>query len=147
MDVVAHGLWGGLPFYPQSRGKFFAGVLIGMAPDLLSFGVFHIMHPGWITLRLAGKISGPPALTILPLYVFHAYNVTHSLLVWAVAFCLLWLVTRNPPWLLGAWLLHIICDIPPPHTHTELFPNAILVAVFYAVRGRHSLVYALVHAR
>ena len=36
-----------------------------MAPDLLSFGVFHVTHPGWISLRLLGKISGPPALTLL----------------------------------------------------------------------------------
>jgi membrane-bound metal-dependent hydrolase YbcI (DUF457 family) len=124
MDVVAHGLWGGALFFPQGRKKFFAGFLIGMAPDLLSFGVFHVMHPEWITLRLAGKISGPPALTILPPYVFHAYNLTHSLFVWAVAFILLWRLTKNPPWLLGAWLLHILCDIP---THAaSYFPTPFL---------------------
>ncbi|MGH7928768.1 MAG: hypothetical protein ACREQV_13345 [Candidatus Binatia bacterium] len=124
MDVVAHGLWGGALFYAQGRKKFFAGLLIGMAPDLLSFGVFHVMHPSWITQRLAGEISGPPALTILPPYVFYAYNVTHSLVVFAATFCLLWLATRNPPWLLGAWLLHIVCDIP---THTEsYFPTPFL---------------------
>ncbi|MEX0801724.1 MAG: hypothetical protein WD688_00115 [Candidatus Binatia bacterium] len=124
MDVVAHGLWGGAPFWPHGRGKFLAGVVIGMAPDLLSFGVFHLMHPGWIALRLAGEISGPPALSILPPYVFHLYNVTHSLLVWAVVFGLLWLLTKNPPWLLGAWLFHILCDIP---THTEsYFPTPFL---------------------
>ena len=124
MDVIAHGLWGGAPFFSQGRKKFFAGFLIGMAPDLLSFGVFHVMHPKWITLRLAGKISGPPALTILPPYVFHAYNLTHSLFVWAVAFILLWRLTKNPPWLLGAWLLHILCDIP---THAaSYFPTPFL---------------------
>lgn len=47
MDVVAHGLWGGVPFYAQGRKKFFAAALVGMAPDLLSFGVYHVMHPGW----------------------------------------------------------------------------------------------------
>ncbi|MGH7793786.1 MAG: hypothetical protein ACREQ2_02630 [Candidatus Binatia bacterium] len=124
MDVVAHGLWGGVPFYRLGRRKFFAGILIGMAPDLLSFGVFHVLYPDWITLRLAGKISGPPALSILPPYVFHSYNITHSLFVLAAAFCLLWLLTKNPPWLLGAWLLHILCDIP---THTEsYFPTPFL---------------------
>jgi len=99
MDVIAHGLWGGALFYAQGRKKFFAGVLLGMAPDLLSFGVFHVTHPGWFTERLAGKISGPPALTLLPRYVFHAYNVTHSLVVWAVAFFLLWSCFRpaHPP--------------------------------------------------
>jgi hypothetical protein len=124
MDVLAHGLWGGAPFLPQGRKKFFAGLLVGMAPDLLSFGVFHVTNPGWITLRLAGEVSGPPALSILPPYVFYAYNVTHSLLVWAAVFALLWLGSKSPPWLLGAWLLHILCDIP---THTErYFPTPFL---------------------
>jgi hypothetical protein len=90
MDVIAHGLWGGAPFCVQGRRKFLAAVLLGMAPDLLSFGIFHVTHPGWITRRLLGEISGPPELTLLPSYLFHAYNVTHSLVVWAVAFFLLW---------------------------------------------------------
>ena len=42
MDVMAHGLWGGALFYAQGRKEFFAGVLLGIAPDLLSFGVFHV---------------------------------------------------------------------------------------------------------
>jgi len=124
MDVIAHGLWGGAAFYRQGRKKFFAAVLIGMAPDLLSFGVFHTMHPGWITQRLAGEISGPPALAILPPYVFHAYNLTHSLPIWAAASCLLWVAMKKSPWLLAAWLLHILCDIP---AHTErYFPTPFL---------------------
>jgi len=124
MDVIAHGLWGGAPFYAQGRNKFLSGVLLGMAPDLLSFGVFHITHPGWFTQRLAGSISGPPAQTLLPPYVFHAYNLTHSLIVWTAAFFLLWQLTKNPPWLLFAWLLHILGDIP---THVmSYFPTPFL---------------------
>jgi membrane-bound metal-dependent hydrolase YbcI (DUF457 family) len=124
MDVVAHGLWGGALFYRQGRRKYFAAALIGMAPDLLSFGVFHVTHPRWIAMRLAGEISGPPALGILPSYVFHAYNLTHSLIVWSVVFSLLWLILKKPPWHLGAWLLHIVCDIP---THAaSYFPTPFL---------------------
>lgn len=124
MDVIAHGLWGGALFLTRSRRRFFAGALIGMAPDLLSFGVFHVMHPGWITLRLAGEISGPPALSILPPYLFYAYNMTHSLFVWGAVFGLLWRMTKKPPWLLAAWLLHILCDIP---THAaSYFPTPFL---------------------
>jgi hypothetical protein len=36
LDVVAHGLWGGAPFYAQGRKCFFTGVVLGMAPDNLS---------------------------------------------------------------------------------------------------------------
>jgi hypothetical protein len=46
MDVVAHGLWGGALFYPRGRKQFLTAALLGMAPDLLSFGVFHVTHPG-----------------------------------------------------------------------------------------------------
>lgn len=124
MDVVAHGLWGGVAFCPQGRRKFFAGVAVGMAPDLLPFGLFHVTHPGWMVSRLAGEISGPPALSLLPAYVFHAYNMTHSLVVWTVVFTLLWLLAKNPRWLLGAWGFHIICDIP---THaSSYFPTPFL---------------------
>ncbi|MGH7826129.1 MAG: hypothetical protein ACREQ7_13260 [Candidatus Binatia bacterium] len=124
MDVLAHGLWGGLPFGPQGRRKFFAGLLVGMAPDLLSFGLFHVTHPDWIVSRLAGELSGPPALSILPAYVFYSYNVTHSLIVWLVTFFLIWIIKKSPPWLLGAWGLHIVCDIP---THVEsYFPTPFL---------------------
>jgi membrane-bound metal-dependent hydrolase YbcI (DUF457 family) len=124
MDVVAHGLWGGALFYPQGRKQFLAGALLGMAPDLLSFGVYHATDPGWLTERVLGNISGPPALASLPPYVFHAYNFTHSVIVWAVTFSLLWALFKKPPWLLAAWLLHIVCDIP---THvTSYFPTPFL---------------------
>ena len=124
MDVVAHGLWGGALFCRRGRKLFLAAALLGMAPDLLSFGVFHVMQPGWIIGRLAGEISGPPALSILPPYVSYAYNVTHSLIVWAAVFILLWWLRRRPPWLLGAWALHILCDIP---THAKsYFPTPFL---------------------
>ena len=124
MDVVAHGLWGGVAFCPQGHRKFFAGAALGMAPDLLSFGLFHVTHPGWMVSRLAGEISGPPALSMLPAYVFHAYNMTHSLAVWTAVFIVLWFLAKNPPWLLAAWGFHIICDIP---THgSSYFPTPFL---------------------
>jgi membrane-bound metal-dependent hydrolase YbcI (DUF457 family) len=124
MDVVAHGLWGGAVFAKRGRNLFWAACLVGMAPDLLSFGVFHVTHPGWLLSRLAGEISGPPALAILPAYVFYAYNFTHSLIVCAVTFFLLWALLKRPPWLLASWALHILCDIP---THgTSHFPTPFL---------------------
>ncbi|MGZ8427649.1 MAG: hypothetical protein ACXWYD_22105 [Candidatus Binatia bacterium] len=124
MDVVAHGLWGGALFYRQGRKQFLAAALLGMAPDLLSFGVFHMTQPGWLAERLLGNISGPPALASLPPYVFHSYNVTHSMIVWAAGFALLWALIKKPPWLFTAWLLHIVCDIP---THvTRYFPTPFL---------------------
>jgi hypothetical protein len=124
VDVLAHGLWGGAGFYPSGKRKFAAAFILGMAPDLLSFGLFHVTRPGWLQLRLAGEISGPPPLSILPTYVIHAYNLTHSLVVWMPLFALFWFLMRRLPWLWLAWGLHILCDIP---THdTRYFPTPYL---------------------
>ncbi len=124
MDVLSHGLWGGAAFCGRGKKIFWTAFLVGMAPDLLSFGVFHVMRPDWIVGRLAGEISGPPSVSILPSYVFHAYNVTHSLIVCGAVFFLLWSLLKSPPWLMGPWALHIVCDIP---THaTSYFPTPFL---------------------
>ena len=124
MDTLAHGLWGGVGFYRQGAKKFAAAFALGMAPDLLSFGLFHVSHPGWLKLRLVGEIYGPPPLSTLPEFVFHAYNLTHSLVVWAALFGLIWLMVQRPPWVLLAWALHILCDIP---THSSrYFPTPYL---------------------
>lgn len=124
MDTLAHGLWGGVGFYRQGAKRFGAAFVLGAAPDLLSFGLFHISYPQWIQQRLAGEISGPPPLSLLPEFVFHAYNLTHSFLVWGVLFALIWMIRKRPPWLFLAWGLHILCDIP---THnSDYFPTPYL---------------------
>ena len=75
--------------------------------------------------RWASRIRmEPPDPRIIPEYVYHAYNVTHSLVIFAVVFTLAWLVMKKIPWVLGAWGLHILCDIP---THsTRFFPTPYL---------------------
>jgi hypothetical protein len=118
MDTLAHGLWGGALFLRRPRREFFAAMFLGMTPDLLSFGIFHATHPGWISRRIMGEISGPPDLATLPAYVFHTYNITHSLIVWAAVFVLLWLIRKKPAWIVAAGILHILCDIP---THTQSY--------------------------
>lgn len=124
MDILAHGLWGGVGFYPQGGKRFAQALTLGMAPDLLSFGLFHVTRPRWLKLRLLGEISGPPPLDILPEFVFHAYNLTHSLVIWGLVFTLIWAIKRRPPWLFLAWGLHVLCDIP---THgTSYFPTPYL---------------------
>ncbi len=124
MDILAHGLWGGIGFYPQGARRFGAGFVLGMAPDLLSFGLFHVTRPGWLRLRLAGELSGPPPLSVLPEFVFYAYNLTHSLVIWTSLFGLIWIIRKHPPWVFLAWGLHILCDIP---THSSsYFPTPYL---------------------
>ncbi len=144
MDTLAHGLWGGAAFgLCQKRWK--QAFLAGVAPDLLSFGPFFLTHLGDIGERWAKGRHGPPDPSTIPAYVYHAYDVTHSLVVWAAVFAVLWAVSeyrstgvsgseqlqndvtplpRYPvtplrslmP--LGAWALHILGDIP---THSSRF--------------------------
>ena len=124
MDILAHGLWGGAGFYPQGTKRFGQAFLVGIAPDLVSFGLFHLSRPEWIKMRLAGEISGPPPLAMIPYYVFHAYNLSHSLIIWAGVFGLIWFLARKPPWVLLAWGLHVVSDIP---THDSgYFPTPYL---------------------
>ncbi len=118
MDVLAHGLWGGAGFLSRGGKTFAAALVLGMAPDLLSFGLFHLTHPQWISQRILWEFSGPPPISILPDFVFYAYNLTHSLLVWSVLFGLIWVWRRHPPWVFLAWGLHILCDIP---THSSAY--------------------------
>ncbi len=69
-----------------------------------------------IQRRCAARIV-PQALRPLRL---HAFRETERV----VAFSLLWVLLKKPPWLLCAWLLHILCDIP---THAaSYFPTPFL---------------------
>ena len=102
MDFLSHELWGALVFCPKGGRKYIAGVSLGMAPNLLFFGLFHVTHRDWLVSRPAGEISGPPALSILPAYVFLANNLTHSFVMWSVLLGLLWFTTRTRPWLWAA---------------------------------------------
>ena len=124
MDVLAHGLWGGALFgrLPRTRWKW--AFLAGIAPDVVAFG------PALISRLVTGDFAewmqpGPPQSSWFPPYVFALYNVTHSLVVWAAIVCAIVLWRRALfPWVLGAWGLHVLCDIP---LHTlQFFPTPYL---------------------
>ena len=67
---------------------------------------------------------GHPNINDYPMFAQSLYNITHSLVVFAVVFGLLWVVVRNPVWVVAAWGLHILIDIP---THSlALFPTPFL---------------------
>ena len=42
MDIVSHGLWGGLAFGRKNKKSFWLSFLFGIAPDFCSFGIFTI---------------------------------------------------------------------------------------------------------
>lgn len=123
MDVFSHGLWGGILLGRKNKKSFWTAFAFGVGPDLLSFGVFTFMTvlglssgPDWS--------GGPPDPSLIPPYVHMLYNITHSLVVFAFAFGIVWAIRRKPMFEMLAWPLHILLDIP---THSaEFFPTPFL---------------------
>ena len=123
MDILSHGLWGGIAFGRRNRPSFWLAFLLGLAPDLLSFGILYFA----VSIGMAERPDfshGTPPESSIPQYVHHLYNVTHSLVVFLVAFLLVWGIRKRPLWELGAWGLHLLVDVP---THSRaFFPTPIL---------------------
>lgn len=117
MDTLSHGLYGGVAFGRQSRSSYWLAFLFGVAPDLFSFGVFMVLT--WLgVFERPDWSAGPPDPSAIPAFVHAAYDASHSLVVFAAAFALVWLIRRKPLMEMLAWPLHILVDIP---THSERF--------------------------
>ncbi len=123
MDFVSHGLWGSIAFGRKSRSSFGLAFVIGMAPDLLSFGVLYVAATLGLSPQPDFSRGTPPESTIPP-YVHHLYNYTHSFVVFLAVFFLVWLLLKRPIWELGAWGLHVLTDIPL-HSYA-FFPTPVL---------------------
>jgi membrane-bound metal-dependent hydrolase YbcI (DUF457 family) len=123
MDFVSHALWGGSAFGRRTMKAFVAAAGISLLPDVLTEGLFGVLYvvgiggmPGWD--------HGHPNITAYPLWSRNLYSLTHSLAVFALVFALIWTILKRPVWVVGAWGLHILIDIP---THSvELFPTPFL---------------------
>ncbi len=123
MDFISHGLWGGIAFGRKSKKFYLLAVGISLLPDLLTEGLFFVLYllniggmPGWE--------NGHPNITDYPLFAQYLYDSTHSLVVFALIFALFWIIIKRPLWVLAAWGLHVLIDIP---MHTlALFPTPFL---------------------
>jgi hypothetical protein len=155
MDILSHGLWGGITLGRSSRKSFWTAFLFGMAPDFFSFGLFFASGVLLHCMEFFRGMGHPPDAALIPAYVYTLYNLTHSLLVFAAVFGLVWLLRGRPLPEMGAWGLHLAMDI---FTHSEAFfptpflwpvsnthfdglpwadpliyvPNVLLLAVLYA---------------
>src|SRR6185436_705190 len=55
------------------------------------------------------------------------YNYSHSLVIWAVVFILVWVFYKRPRYELLGWVLHTLIDIP---SHTlAFFPTPFLFPI------------------
>ena len=127
MDIFAHGLWSYAVFH--NKKYVWLATLFGVLPDLLSFGILFMMN-----LFTGNFHRGPPPLHTLPKWLFAAYNLTHSLVLFLVVFLIVLLITKNFYWPMLAWAIHILIDIP---THsTRFFPTPFLWPISnYAFNG------------
>lgn len=122
MDVISHGLWGGIAFGRKNPKNYLIAFLIGMSPDAFSFGIFMLARI--MGFSKVDFFSGHMDQSLVPQYVHILYNFTHSLLIFFIVFFLVWFIFKKPYWLLGAWGLHILIDIP---THSfSFFPTPFL---------------------
>jgi len=117
MDIVSHGLWGGVGFGRTNRRVLVLAVFFGMLPDLLSFGVFTVMTVLGVSQRPDWS-GGPPSMDAIPPYVHVLYNISHSLVIVAAVSVLVWLFARRYllPWM--AYGFAVALDIP---THSSAF--------------------------
>ncbi len=153
MDILSHGLWGALAFGRKNRRSFWLAFFLGIMPDLLAFGPFFVLTFFGVEQRPRFGRE-PPEPNIFPSFVHRTYMFSHSLVVFAVLFLVLWRIFRRPIWEFSAWGLHILFDIPThaltffptpflwpvsdlrvnghPWSAPEIFiPNVILLALLY----------------
>jgi membrane-bound metal-dependent hydrolase YbcI (DUF457 family) len=127
MEIVSHALWA-TAAAQAANGKVAARVRVAWFaawaafPDLLAFTpavIAGLWYRLWGTARIHAHHSGMR----LGWLDFNLYEVTHSLVVFALVFAVVWLIFRRPVWELLGWALHILMDIP---THSSRFPTPFL---------------------
>lgn len=123
MDIISHGLWGGLVLGGKKRIEFILALVFSILPDIFAEGVMFFL----VILGLNGMPSlenGHPNIVDFPVYAQNFYNTTHSLFVFLIVFAIVWMLIKKPFWPLAGWGMHILIDIP---THSlELFPTPFL---------------------
>ncbi len=141
MDILAHGLWTAAAARglngsrkdgsTRPRIPLWQAVFLGVMPDVLAFTpIFTWLawgaltgHPHFNEVPRHDATSGASGPFIIQL-THLLYDLGHSLVTWAVAVLLVWLVLRSmgkslgPVWAMGGWLLHVLIDMA---THTATF--------------------------
>lgn len=126
MDTLSHGLWASLIYKGlkiKTKKSFNIGLAFfwGIFPDVLAFSTSSM----WVILEfVSGKMEFrelPRPDTDDPYYLHNVgpfklalflYGVGHSLVIFLAIFFLMWLILKRPVWEMGAWLSHILIDLP-----------------------------------
>jgi hypothetical protein len=129
MDILAHTLWAnygsrvGNRFIKNKNKKSSKQIpkinvawasFFGVFPDFFAFTAPFIL--GMYSI-ISGKVSfssfGAHHMQVdgFDLARF-LYQYSHSLVIWAVVFIIVWFFAKRPRFELFGWLLHILIDIP-----------------------------------
>lgn len=122
MDILAHMLWanygarvGNKKLEKKKKPLISLGWVTfwGVFPDLFAFGIPMVLAiPNFIK---NGFSMGRPEVFGLPA---NLYQYSHSLVIWAAVFCIMWIIFKRPRLALLGWALHILIDIP---SHSATF--------------------------
>jgi hypothetical protein len=124
MDILAHTLWTTAAARKANRvakkkGKLFKLNLFwtafwGVFPDLFAFSIpFVIALWTILTGTRTLQFFSTKNQVVAGLNLFHDfYQYSHSLIIFAVIFLIVWAIKRRPPWVLLGWVFHILIDIP-----------------------------------
>ncbi len=124
MDIFAHGVWAGAaaaaanPKLRRPVRLYWAGAW-GVFPDLAAFTPSFVLGVWAAAMGLApitnrffflrhGMIDALPPL----LRPENLYRFSHSLVIFAVVFGVVWWLRRSPAFVMLGWPLHILMDIP-----------------------------------
>ncbi len=119
MDIISHGLYGGVVFGNKSKKEYRLAAAFGILPDFLSFGLPFAMNIITLLSGGNGSLFGEASHhDINAEYIHVMYNITHSLIIRSIVFFTLRLIFKKPIKASFARLLHILIDIP---THTLAF--------------------------
>ncbi len=141
MDIFAHTLWANAAareanvVAKKENKKFHLNIwwasFWGVFPDLFAFSIpavlrFYDVLIG--SVPLSHLLQKPPLSEEGALNGFdlahNLYRYSHSLIILAVVFLIVWFFYKRPRYELLGWLLHILIDIP---SHTiAFFPTPFL---------------------
>ena len=124
MDILAHTLWtnagarAGNRLAEKKKGKFHVNVgwtaFWGVFPDFFAFTIpiililYRVIFQGLSLGSLADHHGLAGGFDIAS----YLYQFSHSLVIWALVFVLVWVLSKRPRWELLGWALHILIDIP-----------------------------------
>ena len=123
MDIVAHALWT-TAAARTARRKWHAQIHIGWAlfwgifPDVFSFAIPAVVRIWWYATGVTSSLRPDAHSAQRFQFVWQLYHCSHSLLVFAAVFGLVWGVAGRPVLELLGWGLHILIDIA---THQGIF--------------------------